>query len=229
MVKREDILKFLKALDEHNVQNRDFDGDVVPGKSVELRKEYCAAYLEMFADLDIQIWETTARLVIDRKKPWPTLCEMINYVSIVENAYKEKQEALSAMEPVQPAEDQPKEVVDSEPKSKKERFQRMFELAKEGKYKEASEIVGDGFSKKVKEYTKLVYPDADEQWCEANYSALRNLTSQQEICNHCGGVGSCRTKGYRQSGEINKRTGMLDVVMKPCMVRKVEGAENVSL
>ena len=220
MVKREDILKFLKALDEHNVQNRDFDGDVVQGKSVELRKEYCAAYLEMFADLDIQIWETTARLVIERKKPWPTLCEMINYVSIVENAYKEKQEALSAMEPVQPVEEQPK---------RKRGRPKKVELAKEGKYKEASKIVGDGFSKKIKEYAKLVYPDADEQWCEANYSALRNLTSQQDICNHCGGVGTCRTNGYRQSGEINKITGMLDVVMKPCMVRKVEGAENVSL
>ena len=52
MVKREDVIKFLKLLDENKVQNRDFNGNVVTAKSVELRKEYCKVFLEMFEELE---------------------------------------------------------------------------------------------------------------------------------------------------------------------------------
>lgn len=229
MITREDVLKFLKALDEHNVQNRDFDGSVVTGKSVELRKEYCRVLLEVFEALDIKVWETTTRLVIERKKPWPTPDEMVEYVSKVENAYRAKQVVAT------PAEPTPVQIVEEvKPTAKaynrQERMKEMFALAAKGKFKEASSVFGaKGFSKKVMEYAKLLFPDSDEAWYEENILALQHLTNQQEICDRCHGVGDCRTRGYRQSGFIDKKTGMLSIVMAPCMLKKVESAENVSL
>ena len=232
MVTREDVLKYLKALDDNRVQNRDFNGNVIAGKSVKLREEYCNVFLDMFGDIDIKIWETTTRLVVERKKPWATPDEMVSYVATVEAAFRKKQESIAESEPMLAPEKEFSEAFSSErlKKSRKERMDDMFALARQGKFKEASSLIGSRDRRnKAMEYGKAMFPDADAEWYEENIFVLQALLHQQETCNYCNGTGACKTKGYRQAGFVDKETGVLSVVMKPCMLKKVESTENVSL
>lgn len=229
MVKREDVVRFLKTLDVHNVPNRDTDGNIVAGKSVELRKEYLQIFLDMFSDVDLQVWETAARLVLKRKKPWPTPDEMMDYISKVDAAYREKQKTA-------PVETEPRAPVpQSVPETagrreRKQQLQEMLALAKQGRFKEAGTLIAaNDYCQEAIEYGKLYFPDVDAKWYEENINLLRALASQQEDCNHCQSTFGCKTKGYRWAGIVDKSTGMLSITMVPCTVKKMESAENVSI
>ena len=231
MVTRSDVLKFLKALDDGNVQNRDFDGNVVPGKSVALREEYCKVFLEMFEGLDIQIWETTTRLVVERKKPWATPDEMVEYVSKVEAAYRAKQAAVECERVPQSFQDTfgEKEPVANADEKRSDKLKRMFELAKSGKFKEARDVFGGNWRIEATNYANTHFPDASEEWIEENLVVLNSLRRAEKICRECNSIADCKSKGYRQAGSVDKKTGSLSVVMVPCLLRKMESAENVSL
>lgn len=231
MVTRSDVLKFLKALDDANVQNRDFNGNVVPGKSVALREEYCKVFLEMFEGLDINIWNTTTRLIVERKKPWVTPDEMVEYVGKVEAAYQAKQAAAEIKQEPQSFQEAfgEKEVVAKPDEKRSDKLKRMFELAKSGKFQEASMVFGGDLRAEAIKYGRTYFPDADEGWLEENLDTLKVLRRAEEHCQKCSSVESCRTKGWRQAGQINKRDGSLMVAMVPCMLKKMESAENVSL
>ena len=231
MVTRNDVLKFLKALDDANVQNRDFSGNVVPGKSVALRGEYCKVFLEMFEALDISIWNTATRLIVERKKPWPTPDEMIEYVSKVEAAYQAKQAVAETKQEPQSFQETfgEKECKDKPEEKRSDKIKRMFELAKSGRFKEASMVFGGDWRAAAMHYGRTYFPDADEIWLEENLDTLNALRQVEERCQKCSSVDACRTKGWRQAGRIDKRDGSLTVVMVPCLLKKMESAENVSL
>lgn len=231
MVNRNDVLKFLKALDDNNVQNRDFDGNIVPGKSVALREEYCRIFLEMFEGLDIQIWNTTTRLVIERKKPWATPDEMVEYVSKVEAAYQARQAAVESERVPQSFQETfgEKEPVTNADEKRSDKLERMFKLAKSGKFKEASNVFGGNWRIEATNYANVHFPDASEEWIEENLNVLSSLKQAEKICQDCNSVAGCRNKGYRQAGRIDKKDGSLSVVMVPCVLKKMESAENVSL
>lgn len=231
MVTRSDVLKFLKALDDGNVQNRDFDGNVVPGKSVALREEYCRVFLEMFEGLDIQIWNTTTRLIVERKTPWVTPEEMVEYVSKVEAAYQAKQAAVESERVPQSFQETfgEKEPVANADEKRSDKLKRMFELAKSGKFKEASNVFGGSWHNEARNYANVHFPNASDEWIEENLNVLSSLKQAEKICQGCSSMDSCRNKGYRQAGRIDKKDGSLCVIMVPCVLKKMESAENVSL
>ena len=216
---KQSILKAFYRLDHANIRLTNVDGRPVDHLNVEARKELCQIWLDLFCILDDNFWEKVIAEIIAECKEYPPTEQIFD---IIERLKQNPNTAVPRTATVtQPPPVQPK----SQSKSLKgqAKLNAMFELAKQGKFCEARQLVIDASvpDAKIVKFARAHWPDCTDMWIQTNKMELSHLVRYEEKCLNCVSLYGCPTSGYRYYGVIDKSNGGLSMKTAICQ-KKLE-------
>lgn len=212
VITKQSMLKACYQLDQHEIPLRTIDGKPVGSmKQTEARVKLCDWWLSELQGLDTITWDKVIELMLVECKEYPgieKLYEFINRASVPDET--------PSPAPLPPPK---KQIVKNEHKNY---ITKMLELAKEGRWREAAQVVSAAAISKerINNYAKKYYPGkANSVWIEKNNKELSDLIREEERCDACMSVHRCATKGFTSVGFLDKY-GNISVECVKC--RKVE-------
>lgn len=216
-INKQSILKAFYRFDQKHIPLTNIEGaPVVNTQDISSRQELCELWLESFAGLDAAVWEKVILVVLDECREYPrleTLYEIIDRLtSSSASEQYDQQSEHSAPVPPQKVQQKTKILHGSA------KIKAMLELAKQGKYTEAKELVQDSSVpwQRIYDYAKQHWPECTETWMRSNEHELVELVRADDVCSKCYSLFECPSKGYCSYGAINKHTGGLSVVITVC-------------
>lgn len=224
-ITRQSIYRTFFWLDKRGIIFRPVDGvEVDDFKSIKARSALCNIWMDAFAELDETTWESVVKMVLTECKQYPSveqIYEFINRLPLARSAEPEKPAPPAAVPPApKPAQRKPSKNMD-------ERLRRMFELAKEGRWREAAACSGlKHDDRELEAYAQKRYPaKCSPAWIAKNHKELLDMMREEERCHSCTGFRRCATKGFTYIGLLDKN-GNVTVKCIEC-IEKVKMNEKV--
>nr|DAV17083.1 MAG TPA: Primosomal protein dnaI N-terminal domain, helicase-loading protein [Caudoviricetes sp.] len=202
-INKQSIYRAFYFLDKKGIAFRPVDGvETDDIKSIKARAALCEVWLDALQDLDEEIWNDVMRIVLAECKQYPSVEQLYEYIG---RATAGKEAATNVPEEPPAVIAAPAKKV-AKSKGPDERMQRMFALAKEGRWKEAAACTkAEPMEDKLEAFTKKHFPaKATLAWIEKNRWELESLMREDERCAHCFGYRRCASKGITYFGTLDK-------------------------
>ena len=202
-INKQSIYRAFYFLDKKGIAFRPVDGvETDDIKSIKARAALCEVWLDALQDLDEEIWNDVMRIVLAECKQYPSVEQLYEYIGRA-TADKEAAADIPEEHPAVIAAPAKKAV---KSKGSDEHMQRMFALAKEGRWKEAAACTkAEPTEDKLEAFAKKHFPTkATLAWIEKNRWELESLMREDERCAHCFGYRRCASKGITYFGTLDK-------------------------
>lgn len=222
-INKQSIYKAFYQLDKQGIPFRPVDDvDTDDFKSVKARSALCKVWLDALTGLEEETWCAVVRMVLAECKQYPSVEQLYEFISRVpsDNGIAANEAPAPAPKPKPVRRAAKTQVAD-------ERLQRMFALAKEGRWKEAAACTkAAGAEAKLDDFAKKHFPAKySPSWVERNHEELTDIMREEERCTACTGYHRCTSMGITYIGVLDK-FGNIAVKGMEC-IKKVKANEKV--
>lgn len=224
MVDKQAILKAFYKMDRANIKLTNVEGRPVNHLDVEARKELCDIWLDVFNILDTELWDKVIAVMVAECKEYPSIDEVSDIIERLRDPSKTA-EPTPVSDPVPQTPPPPPNKTAAEKNNTEEqsKISAMFELAKQGKYKEAKRLVAEASMPEARiiQFAKEHWPKCTKTWIQDNWLELVHLVCSDDKCRNCFSLFNCATHGYRAYGMLDKYSGGLIIKTTICQ-KKLE-------